>query len=73
VWLAFLFWDMQKAGMLKEGWLRTVLMGCVLVPLVGPGATLGIGWLFREQILATRRHKDALTPESVARLHGECS
>ncbi|KAL1842350.1 hypothetical protein VTJ49DRAFT_5518 [Mycothermus thermophilus] len=64
-WLAYLFWDMRKVGMLGEGMLKTVILGAVLVPLVGPGATLGIGWLFREHILATRRHKDALTLESV--------
>ncbi|KAK3294210.1 uncharacterized protein B0H64DRAFT_418187 [Chaetomium fimeti] len=70
VWLAYLFWDLRAAGMLREGWLRVVGMGLVSVLVVGPGATIGMGWLFREHILATRRHKDALTPESVGRLHG---
>ncbi|KAL2015409.1 hypothetical protein VTK56DRAFT_5533 [Thermocarpiscus australiensis] len=70
LWLAYLFWDLRSAGMLREGWLRVVVMGIVSLLLVGPGATLGLGWLFREHILATRRHKNALTPESVGRLHG---
>ncbi|KAH6855970.1 hypothetical protein B0I37DRAFT_395815 [Chaetomium sp. MPI-CAGE-AT-0009] len=65
VWLAYLFWDLRAAGMLREGWLRVVGLGLVSVLVVGPGATIGMGWLFREHILATRRHKDALTPESV--------
>jgi hypothetical protein len=71
VWLGYLFWDLRVAGMLREGWVRVVAVGLVSLVLVGPGATLGMGWLFREHVLATRRHKDALTPESVGRLHGE--
>jgi hypothetical protein len=70
VWLGYLFWDLSAAGMLKEGWLTAVGLGLVSVVVVGPGATLGLGWLWREHILASRRHKDALTLESVSRLHG---
>ncbi|KAH6632426.1 hypothetical protein F5144DRAFT_621224 [Chaetomium tenue] len=70
VWLAYLFGDLRAAGMLREGWFRVVGLGVVSVLVFGPGATIGMGWLFREHILATRRHKDALTPESVGRLHG---
>jgi hypothetical protein len=71
VWLGYLFWDLAVAGMLREGWLRVVGLGVVSLLAFGPGATIGMGWLWREQILATRRHKYALTPESVGRLHGE--
>jgi hypothetical protein len=70
VWLGYLFWDLRAAGMLREGWLTVVGLGVVSVFVVGPGATVGLGWLWREQILATRRHNDALTLESVGRLHG---
>ncbi|SPQ25384.1 76920dad-2e05-476e-8657-376aa0d4bde4 [Thermothielavioides terrestris] len=70
VWLAYLFGDLAEAGMLREGWLTAVGLGLVSLLAVGPGATLGLGWLWREHILATRRHKAALTPESVVRLHG---
>ncbi|KAL2165007.1 hypothetical protein VTH06DRAFT_303 [Thermothelomyces fergusii] len=70
LWLAYLFWDLRGAGMLREGWLRVAGLGLLSLVLFGPGATLGLGWLFREHILATRRHKHALTPESVWRLHG---
>ncbi|KAL2132247.1 hypothetical protein VTI74DRAFT_4042 [Chaetomium olivicolor] len=71
LWLGYLFWDLRVAGMLREGWLSVVMMGLVSLVVVGPGATVGLGWLWREHILATRRHKDALTPESVGRLHGK--
>lgn len=70
LWLGYLFWDLAAAGMLREGWFTAIGLGLISVLLVGPGATLGLGWLWREHILATRRHKDALTPESVGRLHG---
>ncbi|KAK4144474.1 uncharacterized protein C8A04DRAFT_27660 [Dichotomopilus funicola] len=71
VWLAYLFWDLSAAGMLREGWFKVVGLGLVSAVLLGPGATMALGWLFREDILATRRHKAALTPESVGRLHGK--
>lgn len=70
VWLGYLYWDLAHAGMLPEGWLRVMGIGLASVLAVGPGATIGLGWLWREQILATRRHKDALTLDSVGRLHG---
>lgn len=73
LWLGYLFSDLAQAGMLREGWWRVIGLGVVSVLLVGPGATLGLGWLLREHILATRRHGSALTPESVGRLHGVAS
>ncbi|KAK0726552.1 hypothetical protein B0T21DRAFT_413877 [Apiosordaria backusii] len=71
LWLGYLFADLAKAGMLKEGWGN--VMGVVVLGLVtvGPGATVGGAWLFREEVLARRWHKDAVTVESVGRLHGE--
>ncbi|KAH6627401.1 hypothetical protein F5144DRAFT_575712 [Chaetomium tenue] len=59
-WMAYLFWDLKAAGMLREGWLKVVGLGLASVPLVGPGATVGLGWLFREHILATRTRKEAV-------------
>jgi hypothetical protein len=60
LWLAYLFWDLKHAGMVKTSWMQllTYLVGSVL--LLGPGATAGLGWLWRENILATKRHKDAV-------------
>jgi hypothetical protein len=60
VWMAYLFWDLKAAGMLREGWLKVVGLGLASVPLLGPGATVGLGWLFREHILATRTRKKAM-------------
>ncbi|KAK0662145.1 hypothetical protein QBC41DRAFT_235292 [Cercophora samala] len=70
VWLGYLFWDLARAGMLEEG--CGSVMGVVVGGLVtvGPGATVGGAWLFREGVLAGRWHRDAVTVESVGRLHG---
>jgi len=68
VWLGYLFGDMKRAGMVNVSWLRLVCYAVVGVLAMGPGTTLGIGWLWREDILATRWHKDARTEESLARL-----
>ena len=65
MWLGYLFWDLKHAGMLETSWIRVLayLLGSVL--LLGPGATAGLGWLWRENILANERHKDAVTENLV--------
>ena len=68
LWLAYLFADLKRAGMLGTGWPALLVFATVGVFAVGPGATAGLGWLWREEILATRKHKDARTEESLARL-----
>ncbi|KAK4176461.1 Neuroligin-4, X-linked [Triangularia setosa] len=71
VWLGYLFGDLAKARMLKEGWGNVMAVVVVGVLTVGPGATVGGAWLFREEVLARRWHRDAVMAESVGRLHGE--
>jgi hypothetical protein len=65
LWLTYLFWDLKHAGMLQKSWIQllTYLVGSVL--LLGPGATAGLGWLWREHILAGKRHRDAVTEDKV--------
>jgi hypothetical protein len=67
LWLAYLFWDMKHAGMVRTSWfsLTIYLLSSLLV--LGPGATAGLGWLWRENVLATTRHKDALTEATAAK------
>jgi hypothetical protein len=66
LWLAYSFWDIKYAGMVQTSWTQIVLYGAASIAVVGPGATVGLGWLWREDIITNKRHKDALTPESVA-------
>jgi hypothetical protein len=65
LWLAYLFWDLNHAGMLKTGWIRLLLYLVGSIALLGPGATAGVGWLWRENILASKRHRAAVTEESL--------
>jgi len=51
LWLGYLFWDVKHAGMLGTGWGWILGMGMLSVVVLGPGATLGLGWLWREEVL----------------------
>ncbi|KAK3349693.1 FAD binding domain protein [Lasiosphaeria hispida] len=66
LWLAYLFWDIKHAGMLRLSWVWIMLLAAVAVVGLGPGAAVGLGWLWREELLAKRRHRAAVT-EKVAR------
>lgn len=60
LWLGYLFADMKHAGMVTQSWVRLIAaMGLTLLAF-GPGATVGLGWLWREDILINRRHKGAV-------------
>lgn len=60
LWLGMLFWDLKHAGMVEVGWARLLICLVGLVLVLGPGATAGLMWLWREEVLASRRHKDAV-------------
>lgn len=70
LWLGMLFWDLKFAGMLQVSWVRLViyLVGSVLV--LGPGATAGLGWLWREQVLVGKKHKDSVVEENEDHIGG---
>ncbi|KAK4445725.1 hypothetical protein QBC34DRAFT_441370 [Podospora aff. communis PSN243] len=63
LWLAYLFWDIKHAGMLSTGWGKILGYAAVSLVVLGPSATAGLGFLWREEILATRRHSAAMTEE----------
>jgi hypothetical protein len=61
LWLSYLFRDLKHAGMINTTWLSLVLYcGCSVI-LFGPGATVALGWLYREDAITNKRHKGALT------------
>jgi len=66
LWLGYLFWDIKHAGMLSVGWARIVGYAVAGVVLLGPGAAAGLGFLWREELLATRRHWGAVTEEKAS-------
>jgi hypothetical protein len=65
LWLGYFFWDMKHAGMVRTSWFTLVLYLVTSVVVIGPGATAGLGWLWRENVLATKRHKNAITEETL--------
>ena len=60
-WLLLLFKDLKRARMLDLAWMRLLIYGGMTLILFGPGATLMAAWMWRERILATRRHWAAVT------------
>ena len=66
LWLGYLFWDLKYAGMMQESWVTVVIYGLGASVALGPGAAIGLGWLWRENTLAYKRHKDAVTEDNLA-------
>ena len=60
LWMLYLFKDLKRAGMVQFGWFGVIWRLALSTACVGPGATVGVAWLFREHFLATRRHKGAV-------------
>jgi hypothetical protein len=54
LWMLYLFSDMKKAGMVDDSWVSIVLKAVAIFLIGGPGVTVGLGWLWRERILATK-------------------
>ncbi|CAI7659374.1 unnamed protein product [Penicillium glandicola] len=65
LWLGYLIWDLKCAGMMQAAWVRVAIYGAVAFVALGPGAAVGLCWLWRENILAHKRHKDAVTEENL--------
>lgn len=64
LWLLYLFGDLKRAGMMDASWASIVVRGLVTLVAAGPGVTFGLGWWWREQLLATKWHKDAIVARS---------
>jgi hypothetical protein len=71
LWLGYFFWDMKSAGMIQASWFRLTIYLVSSVIVLGPGATAGLGWLWREYTLATKRHKDAVTEDKLLNVQGQ--
>jgi hypothetical protein len=67
LWLVYLFWDLKAAGMLRRSWLTLVLYMATSILALGPGATAGLGWLWREYVLANIMHNNSTTEARVSR------
>jgi hypothetical protein len=59
LWLAYLFFDLHTAGLMGQEWIFSIALLPVLAAFVGPGATLAIGWYWRETKLRTQPNRTA--------------
>ncbi|KAL9947741.1 hypothetical protein ACHAO5_002501 [Verticillium nonalfalfae] len=60
VWLLYLFSDLKRAEIVQWSWPTLLVCIAAALCLFGPGVTVGMGWLVRERLLATKSHKDAI-------------
>lgn len=65
LWLGLLIRDLKAAGMVQTSWVTIIAAVVGLTAAAGPGAAVGAVWLFREHILATKRHKGAVLETTV--------
>ena len=63
LWIVYLFSDLKRARMVSEGWMRLLAKLGAVTAMLGPGAATGLAWLWREEILATKRHYGAIVQE----------
>jgi hypothetical protein len=52
LWLLYLYGDMKRVGIMDDSWINIVSKGTILLVTLGPGATVGFGWLYRETLLS---------------------
>lgn len=60
LWLALLFKDLKEAEMLPMSWTKLIATVVSCACISGPGAVVAMGWLWREEIFASRRAKGAV-------------
>lgn len=65
LWLLYFAWDAKVAGMITQSWVTLLAAMAGTTVVLGPGGALGAGYLYREYIITEKRHKAALTVESV--------
>jgi hypothetical protein len=60
-WVGLLIHDIKSAGMVKESWAKILAIGFVSGALAGPVVSVALGWVWREEMLASKRERHAVT------------
>ena len=63
LWIVYLFADLNEAGMVTQNWLNILGILSAVSLVFGTGAATALGWLWREEILRSRKQKDAVITE----------
>ncbi|KAI8965513.1 FAD binding domain protein [Daldinia sp. FL1419] len=61
LWIGILIYDTKSAGMAKDSWVKVFAVGLVVSVIAGPTAVVALGWMWREEILASKRERHAIT------------
>lgn len=56
LWLAYLLWDVNSAGLVGDDWTIKAATLPFLIAAVGPGSAFALGWLWRENLLQSSVH-----------------
>ncbi|KAL5095632.1 hypothetical protein Trisim1_000402 [Trichoderma cf. simile WF8] len=56
LWLAYHLGDLKSAGICQLSWPRILLSSVVIGCLGGPGVLVWVGWLTREELMASTEH-----------------
>jgi hypothetical protein len=59
-WIGLLYRDMHSEGWIHAPWWKVLGAMIVLTVVGGDGAMLGVMWLYREEVLASKRHPAAV-------------
>lgn len=68
VWVGYMLTESKNAGLLDVGWIKLSLGALAITAMVGPGATIGLGWWWREEVIAAKHEKEVLLQEVVAKV-----
>lgn len=62
-WSALLMYDLKREGMTGISWSKATVLAIVAAYLVGPGASIAMFWLWREDILASKTLKGTIVSQ----------
>ncbi|OTA05775.1 hypothetical protein A9Z42_0065000 [Trichoderma parareesei] len=60
LWLAYHFADLKGAGICRLSWARILVTSAVVGCLGGPGALVMVGWITREEMMASAEHMKSI-------------
>lgn len=65
-WVGLLLYDIKSAGMVNDSWVKILAVGLVAGVIAGPAVAVALGWMWREETLASKRERHALTKDRYA-------